>query len=132
MNPDKLREKDLAVLQALQNGANTTAEIKEATTLSNREINYSLTEKGLEQQGLVEIHREEGRQQTPGGKTIWKPKQVTLTDQGLQTLNQHDQETKYEDLNREQLIQQVHKLETRVDRLETVFKDFRSKVMDRI
>jgi hypothetical protein len=132
MNPDKLREKDLAVLQAIQNGANTTSEIREATTLTNREINYSLTEKGLEQHGLVEIHRVEGRQETPEGKTIWKPKQVQITDQGLQTLQHHDQESKYDDLTREELIQRIHELEQRQDRLETMFKDFRSKVMDRL
>lgn len=127
-----LREKDLAVLHAIHDGAEDISEIREATTLTNREINYSLTEKSLEQQDLVEIKRTEGRQQTPDGKTIWKPKQVQLTDQGIQAIAQNQENTPYEDMTREELIQQVHELENRVDRLENIFKNFRQKVMKKL
>lgn len=132
-----LREKDIAVLQAVQEGANTVSEVKEATTLTNREINYSLTEYSLEQHGLVEIQRPSGREwrEINGEeKNVWKPKQVSITDKGLQILAEQNVEYqgKYSDLSRRELIGRVEELDQRLDRLETVFKDFREKVMDSI
>jgi DNA-binding MarR family transcriptional regulator len=127
MNPENLREKDIAVLQALQEGASNTSEIKKATTLTLREINYSINEKSLEQLGLVEVNRSKGRQQG-----TWKPKTIELTDQGLQVLAEHGADIQYQDMSREELIQTVHQLEERLDRLETVFKHFRSRVMAQI
>jgi transcriptional/translational regulatory protein YebC/TACO1 len=135
MNPE-LREKDIAVLQAIQNGASDTREIHEATILTTREINYSLTEKSLQQMNLVEIHQPEGREtrEINGHQTnVWKPKKVGLTDEGIQTLaDLDDVQHQYEDMSREELIQTTHQLEERLDRLETMFKNFRSKVMDRL
>ena len=126
-----LRDKDIAVLQALHDGAETVSEIKEATTLSNREINYSLTEKSLENHGLVTIHRRDGREwrEINGHEQyVWQPKQVELTDQGIHTLtelstNNHG----YEDMTKRELIEELNELQDRVDRLETMFKDFRNQ-----
>lgn len=139
MNSDEinLRDKDLAVLQAIHNGASTTSEIKEETTLTLREINYSINEYSLEQLNLIEVERPEGREQKEidgSQRTIWKPKQVQLTDQGLQKITQHetDNAAKYEDMSRRELIEQVQELENRLNRLETVFKDFRNKTMEQI
>lgn len=130
---DELRAKDVAVLQAIQEGASTTSEIREATTLTNREINYSLTEYSLEERGLVDINRRKGRQEDETGKTIWTPKGVSLTDHGLQTLAQLPSGDKqYEAMNQRELIEEVQSLEERLDRLETVFKDFRQTVMRRL
>lgn len=131
----ELREKDLAVLQAVQEGANTVSEIKEKTVLSNREINYSLTEYSLEQQGLVEIDRLDGREwRKINGEEryVWKPKQVRLTDQGLKTLAENGTTDRFEDMSRRELIERIQELEERQNRLEAVFKDFRRKVMEKI
>jgi len=136
MTPDTdLREKDIAVLQAIQDGAQTVSQIKATTTLSNREINYSLTEKSLQQQGLVEIEREEGRKWTEfqnSERYIWKPKTVELTDKAITLLAEHQTNNRYEDLSKQELIQRIHELEQRQTRLENMFKDFRQKVMKRI
>lgn len=135
MNPNnELRDKDLAILQAIHDGASTVTEIREATTLTTREINYSLNEYSLQKLGLVKINRRKGRQQTQNGKTIWKPKTISLTDKGLQKLTQHQpgDAEKYKDMSRRELIEEVHELEEQLDRLENVFKDFRSKVMEQI
>jgi len=134
MTPD-LRQKDKAVLQAIKDGARTVSQIKETTTLSNREINYSLTEKSLQQHGLVEIQREEGREWTEiksEERYIWKPKTVELTDKAIKLLAEHETNTRYEDLSKQELIQRIHELEQRQDRLETMFRDFREKVMKKI
>lgn len=130
----ELREKDVAVLQAIRCGASDTSQIREATTLSNREINYSLNHY-LRTNGLVEIERSEGREQREINgheKQIWKPKTVELTDEGIKKLTQLEKENRYNDMSKRELIERVHELETRLDRLETVFKDFRSKVMEQI
>ena len=134
MTPE-LREKDIAVLQAIQTGASDTREIHEATTLTIREINYSLTEYSLEQQGLVEINRLDGRgwRKINGEERyVWKPKQVRLTDQGLKTLAENGTTDRFEDMSRRELIERIQELEERQNRLEAVFKDFRRKVMEKI
>lgn len=132
-----LREKDLAVLQAIHDGATTVAEINEVTILSTREINYSLTEKSLEQQGLVEIHRNTGRdwREINGEERyVWTPKSVELTDKGVQMIANHeiDETSRYEDVSKRELSERLQELEERQNRLETVFRDFRESVMDRI
>jgi len=134
MTPD-LRDKDIAVLQAIQDGARTVSQIKETTTLSNREINYSLTEYSLEEQGLIEIHRQEGREwrEINGEERyIWKPKTVEPTDKAIQILADLDTEDRYDDMSRREIIERVEELEQRLDRTETMFKDFRDKVMREI
>lgn len=132
----ELRDKDMAVLQAIHNGASDTREIHEATSLSIREINYSINEYSLEEQGLINVRRSEDREwrEINGEKqNVWKPKSIELTEEGIQALADLDgDQHQYEDMSREELIQQVHELEERLDRLETMFKDFRSKVMDRL
>ena len=133
---NELRDKDIAVLQAIHNGASDTQEIHETTSLSIREINYSINEYSLEEWGLIDVHRPEGREwrEINGEKqNVWRPKTIELTDKGIQVLTEHDSDTpRYEDMSRKELIQTVHELEERIDRLETMFKDFRSKVMDSI
>lgn len=136
MNRD-LREKDVAVLRAIVNGAETVQEVKEETSLSNREINYSLTEYSLEEMGLVAVDRSEGREwrEIDGAeKFIWSPKNVELTDQGIAYLATLDPEDgqQYEHMSRRELIEEVQDLEERIDRLENVFKAFRARVMDRL
>ncbi|MFB6183214.1 MAG: hypothetical protein ABEI96_01550 [Haloarculaceae archaeon] len=132
-----LREKDLAVLQAIENGATTTHELNEVTTLTTREINYSLTEYSLEELGLVEITRRDGREKREidgHEQSVWRSKQFRLTDKAHQVLAQQEagKSERYEDLSKRELIERVDELETRLDRLETVFKDFRTKVMKQL
>jgi len=130
-----LREKDIAVLQAVHNDASTTSEIREATTLSLREINYSINQY-LQPNDLIHVQHREGREwrEINGEqKYIWKPKTIELTDQAIQLLTEHEtSEERYQDMSKRELIEQVHELETRLDRLENVFKDFRQKVMKQI
>jgi hypothetical protein len=135
MTPD-LRDKDIAVLQAIHNGAEDTSEIREATTLTNREINYSINEKSLEQLGLINVERPNGREQRNiNGRetTTWKAKRITITDKGIQHLaNNTPEKTGYENHSKRELIQRIEELETRLERLETEYKNFRTKVMERI
>jgi hypothetical protein len=135
MKPD-LRDKDIAVLQAIQNGAKDTSEIREATTLTNREINYSINQKSLEEHGLVNVKRPKGREQREvnGGKTsTWKAKRYNLTDKGIRYLKDLDQHPdQYEELEKRELIERIQELEERQDRLESMFKQFRSKVMENL
>lgn len=133
----KLRDKDVAVLQAIENGASTVTEIRESTTLTTRQINYSIDEYSLEKLGLVDVDRESGREwrEVNGHqKNVWKSKQVQLTDKGIQLLAELEtvQGDRYEDMSKQELIERVLELEERQDRFEQVFKDFRSKVMERI
>jgi hypothetical protein len=134
MTPE-LRDKDIAVLEAIRDGANDVHEIGEATTLTNREINYSITEYSLEDLGLVDVDRPDGREWREVDSRemeVWTPKQVALTDAGIQYLAQHDSEEHgYEDFSKRELVQRIEDLEERQDRLETLFKRFRDKVMDR-
>lgn len=131
-----LGAKEIAVLQAIQDGAETVPEIREKTTLTSREINYRLNEYSLEELGLVEIDRKEGREwlEIDGEERyVLKPKKVQLTDKALQILAEHETNAeRYEDMSKQELIERIHELEQRQDRLETVFKDFRQKVMKRI
>lgn len=132
-----LRDKDIAVLRAIENGATDTREIREATTLTIREINYSIDGYSLEALGLIEVTREQGREwrKIDGQeKNVWKPKQVRLTNKGIRTLAALDTlgGDQYEELSKRELIEQVQELETRLDRLETVFKDFRATVMEQL
>ena len=132
----EFRDKDIAVLQAIQAGASDTREIHEDTSLSIREINYSISEYSLEEQGFVDVHRPDGREwREINGQNqhVWKPKQVTLTDRGIRALAEFDAEnTRYDDMSRDELIQNVQELEDRLDRLENAFKNFRTKVIERI
>lgn len=136
MNHRDLRDKDIAILQAIQNGAQNVSDIRQATTLTTREINYSINEYSLEQYGLVEIHRPEGREwQVINGqkRNIWKPKTLQLTDKATRTLTEIDREQDlYQELSRQQMIRRLVELEERQDRLENMFKNFRSKVMEQI
>lgn len=132
----QLRDKDIAILQAIHDGAGNTSEIKQSTTLTLREINYSLTEKSLEDMGLVDIERPEGRAWQKIGdheKYVFKPKEVKLTDEGLQTLAHRSKHyARFGDVSKRELVERIQELENRQDRLETVVRDFREKVMAKL
>lgn len=133
----ELRDKDIAILRAIHAGASTVAEIGEATTLTNREINYSLTEYSLHDMGLVRVDRETGREWREFDGTerfVWKPKHVELTDRGIQQLSESDSNpgAQYEDVSKRELAERVVHLEERLERLEQVFKDFRESVMQEL
>jgi hypothetical protein len=134
MNPE-LRDKDITVLQAIQNGATDTHQIKQETQLTTREINYSINEYSLQEKGLVQVEKQDGREwrQINGHqKKVWKPKKLQLTDKAIQLLNQLETETGYENVSKRELAQRIQELEQRQNRLENQFKDFRNKVMDEL
>jgi len=120
---DELREKDVAVLEAIRDGATDTYEIRESTSLSNREIDYALTDKSLAEMGLVEVHRVSGgemqevqgtRRRVPNAAN-----RVTLTDKGQDVLDRVDTVDKFQSMSHDDLVQLVQDLEDRVDTVET-------------
>lgn len=131
---DWLNETDLTILQAIRDGNDDTFKIREATTLTNREINYSLDEKSLEERGLVQLHRVQGqeRREVNGHTTTLPhaPKRVTLTEKGREVLQDVEEVEKYRDMSRMELIRMVREHEERIKDLETRFDVFRRQVKE--
>jgi hypothetical protein len=134
-NTDKpLRDKDRAVLECIRDGDNDVQQIKAATTLSKREINYAFEK--LEDLGFIKVTRSDGQVERviDGQKRVFDaPKAATLTDDAFQYLQATDQDSnRYQDLSRDELVDKIHDLEDRVDRLESGFESFRKQVLDKL
>ncbi len=131
---ERLREKDLAVLRAIGEGNDNTREIREATTLSNRDVNYALDK--LEDLGYLQTETPDGRvtQIIEGQKRDFRaPRKAELTSQGETALSEAQREnTPYQELSREELVETVQELDHRVSKLESAFDTFRQQVLDRI
>ena len=127
-----LRDKDQTVLQQIHSGANDTQQITEATTLSNREVNYCLTK--LEDQGLIQVHKPEGmiERTIDGQKRVFEhPKQAQLTNKGQEHLSENPPQN-YEDLSHKELVQKVRTLEQEIEQLKKSLKTFREQVQKRL
>jgi len=129
-----LRDKDRAVLECIRDGDNDVQQIKAATTLSKREVNYSFEK--LEDLDFIEVSRPDGQVERiiDGQKRVFDaPKEATLTDQAIQylqsTANDGD---RFQDLTRDELVEKIHGLEARVDRLESGFENFRQQVLQKL
>lgn len=131
---EKIREKDQTVLTCIQNGEDDVQQIKAATTLTKRDVNYALEK--LEDLGLIDVHRPDGQVERiiDGQKRVFDaPKEATLTNTGIHYLHTTNQDRgQYEDLTREELIEKIHNLEDRVAQLENGFEAFRQQVLQRL
>lgn len=125
-----VREKDHVVLSCIRNGHDDVQQIRSETTLTWREVDYSIEK--LADQGLIDVEKQEGyvtRIVDGQKRTFQAPRSVDLTRQGRQYFAEHQQDLgQYEDLSRDELIERIHELEDRVDRLENGFKAFRQQV----
>lgn len=135
MTKEELRDKDQAVLQAIQNGHDDVQKITSKTTLENHEVNYSLQK--LEDLELIQIQKPDGytTRTINGQKRVFQhPKQAQLTDKGQQTLKQESREEldQYEHLSRKELVKKTHELEIQIEELEKSFKIFKKQIQDRI
>lgn len=134
MTPDNLRERDITVLRCIRDGKNDVFEIRKATTLSNREVNYAITK--LEQQELIEVFRPDGRieREVDGQPKEFKaPKHATIIEHGLMTLKETDfDDERVQDMSRGELVKRVRELEERMDEMERGFESFRQQVLEEI
>lgn len=131
---NQLSEKDRTVLACLQDGAETTTDIRTETTLSNRQVNYCLDK--LETQGLIETWTPDGRvtQVIDGQKRNHKaPRHAELTDKGEDCPHAMTaEESPYQDLSHDELVERVRDLERQVDDLEQALETFRQQVWRRL
>lgn len=128
---DQIREKDHAVLTCIRKGRDNTRLIREVTTLSNRDVNYSLDK--LEDLGLIETETPNSRVTAivNGQKRNFKaPREAVLTDRGRDyfTRNNHEP-TKHQEMTDEELVERVQKLEQEIDAIQNAFKTFRYQVI---
>lgn len=131
---DQIREKDHAVLTCIRDKEDDTREIREATTLSNRDINYALNK--LEGLGLIETKTPEGRvnEIVDGQKRDFKaPRRARLTDAGIEYLTTADREqTRYQEMTHDELVERVRELDQRVASVESAFEVFRQQVLRKL
>ncbi|MFC5133499.1 MULTISPECIES: hypothetical protein [Haloferacaceae] len=131
---EPLREKDRAVLACIRDGDNDVQQIKAATTLSKREVNYSFEK--LEDLDFIEVSRPDGQVERiiDGQKRVFDtPKEATLTEQAIQYLQAANQDSnRYQNLSRDELVDKIHDLEARIDRLENGFESFRQQVLQKL
>ena len=127
-----LRDKDQTVLQQIHSGNNDTQQITEATTLSNREVNYCLTK--LQDHDLIRVHKPEGmiERTIDGQKRVFEhPKQAQLTNKGQEHLTENPPQN-YEDLSHKELVQKVRTLEQEIEQLKKSLNTFREQVQKRL
>ena len=127
-----LRDKDQTVLQQIRSGNNDTQQITEATTLSNREVNYCLTK--LQDHDLIQVHKPEGmvERTIDGQKRVFEhPKQAQLTNKGQEHLSENPPQN-YEDLSHKELVQKVRTLEQEIEQLKKSLNTFREQVQKRL
>jgi len=130
----RLRDEDHAVLCCIRDGDDDVQKIKAATTLSKRQVNYAFDK--LEDLGLIEVSRPDGQVERviDGQKRVFDaPKRATLTEHAVDYLRSTETEnTQYSDLSKEELVETVHELEERIDRLENGFEGFRKQVLQKL
>jgi predicted transcriptional regulator len=128
-----LRDKDQTVLQQIHSGNNDTQQITEATTLSNREVNYCLTK--LEDQGLIQVHKPEGMVErvVNGQKRVFEhPKRAEITEMGENKLKSQPDNDMYENMDRIEMVERIRALESRVSDLEQELELFRQQVLQKL
>lgn len=131
---NQLREKDLAVLNAIERGATDTRQIREETTLSNRDVNYCLDK--LEDLDLVETETPDGRVTAfvDGQKRNFKaPRQATLTARAEDFIQGiEDDPTRYRDMSHRDLVERVNELEQEIDAVKDSLTLFRQQVLQKL
>lgn len=135
MNPvvDKLRGKDKAVLQAIKDGNTDIQEITSATTLENHEVNYCFTK--LQSLDLIRVEKQEGytTRIIDGQKRTFKtPKKASLTTHGEDLDLDSENQSQYENLSHNELVQKIHQLEAEVEQLQLTIDSFRKQVQNQL
>lgn len=130
----KVREKDAAVLDCIENGENDIQLITSATILSNSEVNYSFRK--LESLELIEVQKPDGTvdRVVNGTRQVFEaPKKATLTELGEDYCIQEEScVDQHRSLSKDELSDKVRELETQVDDLETRLKMFQSQVQQKL
>jgi predicted ArsR family transcriptional regulator len=132
-----LREAEQLVLQCIRNGYTDAFEAGQELTLSNSQIRHAF--RTLAEKGYIDLHREDGyveRTDRQGQTRVFKaPYEAELTDKAGRYVQQQDAAAdldQYRQLSHDELVQTVHDLEQRVDRLEQGFEAFRRQVQQHI
>ncbi|KAB7514618.1 hypothetical protein DM867_05730 [Halosegnis rubeus] len=129
---DKLRDKDKIVLQAVQEGNDDIQKITETTILENHEVNYCFTK--LEDLDLIQVEKPDGyttRLVNGQKRTFQSPKNAQITSQGLQALEENQQEEKldqFENLSHRELVEKTRQHEAEIQRLKNQIANFRKQV----
>lgn len=131
----ELRDKDQAVLHAIQEGHNDTQKITEHTTLENHHVRYSL--KKLENQGLIQLEKPDGmvERKINGQKRVFQaPLKAEPTEAGLQTLKETDQEAleAYQNLTHRELVEKVYDLEEKLERLQESIQMYKKQMIQEV
>lgn len=120
---DKLDDKELAILEAVSEGAGDVLEIRQATTLSNSAVNYRVNEKAtLEDLGLVTVRRIGGRvkREVDGyKKEMDAPKQVDITDLGMAVIEEAEDMTRFKGLTDAERVEMLRSMRKELDELQT-------------
>lgn len=122
-------DRERRILQLVRSGRDDFHRLREQLALSWRQVDYSLDK--LEDAGLVDIRHQDGftTREVNGQRRKFKaPRKIDLTDDGRQYVKRHEAEQEYADLSREELVAKIHRLEQRVDELETGFQSFKKQV----
>lgn len=118
------------VLQLVSEGYDDVQKITEETTLTNSQVNYRFQK--LQDRSLIEVEKQDGwtTRVINGQKRKFKaPKQAELTEHGEQVLQEKEADLdEYRDLTREELVEKVHRLESRMEDLENKFSTLRSQI----
>jgi DNA-binding transcriptional regulator GbsR (MarR family) len=132
---DRLREKDVKVLNLISEGEDDVQRLTSATTLSNSEVNYCFQK--LEDMDLVTVSKPDGTvtRVIDGTKQVFEaPKQAQLTTSTEELVESLDDETgeQYVDLTRKELVRKVQQLEQELEEMKERAKVFRKQVKDRL
>lgn len=109
---NQLGEKELAILQAVSNGHDDTYKLGQETTLTNSAINYWIVERepSLEDRGLVEVERVDGRveREVDGQvKEFDSPKLYSLTDLGRGVVDEIERVETYQALSEGERVEAI-------------------------
>jgi len=118
---EKLRDKDHAVLQYIEQGQDDVQKITSITTLENHHVAYCFEK--LEELGLIEVEKPDVmvERTVDGQKRVFQhPKQAKLTNKARKHLEESEtsEVAGYDDMSHKELVETVYELENRVDRLE--------------
>lgn len=132
---DQIRDKDHTVLQHIQEGEEDVQKITAATTLENHHVNYAFEK--LEEDGLLDVSKPDGTVERiiDGQKRVFQhPKQADLTGKGEEYLEHAEREDldEYENLSHGELVEKIHRLEDKIDQLESSLEAFRRQVRERL
>ena len=125
--------REIQVMHLVQQGYDDFQKIREQLTLSWRQLDYTLEK--LEDVNLVTIQERSGytTREVDGQRRKFKaPRGVKLTTEAEEYLNHVEVQRQYQDLTREELVEQLHRLEKRVSELEAGFKTFKKQIRSQI